>query len=389
MQFDAKTSAYFIELLRGALHHTAVRTKPQDVSWIDIFEFAKSQSLSYMTYSAIRKAGFDIGDELEQEWSTLNSRTLVSFFNQEYACEQLCKKFADAGIRSMPLKGSVICKLFPAPEMREMCDLDILVQPEDLERVHEIMLAEGYTFMEEKTTSHNREYHKLPYLNVEIHTYLVAQENRMFSYYADYWDRASYDNDGLICRMPWDDCYIFMMAHAYKHFFVHGTGVRSVLDVYIMREKLKDVLDRDCIVSELKKLEILGFAERFERLAACWFAEEKTEIPPELQHYHYRVLESGTYGDNAMKSTALKIMQDGKSFRTAKLMMGFSKVFPSYSNMKQGYPCLKYVPFLLPLFWVLRWIKTSLVMPKKISTYFKKLKGLSLSGDSSDSEERR
>ena len=389
MRIDAKTSEYFLELLRSALHDRPALPKPQDVSWYDIFEFAKSQSLSYMAYCAIRKSGFDISDELKQEWSTNNSRILVSYFNQEYECDRLCRELSDAGIRNMPLKGSVICKLFPAPEMREMCDLDILVKPEDLERVHNMMLADGYSYIEDHTTSHNREYHKLPYLNVEIHTYLVAQENRMFSYYSDYWGRAAYEDDGLICRMPWDDCYIFMMAHSYKHFFAHGTGIRSVLDVYIMRDKLKDVLHLDFIAGELKKLGIIGFAESFERLAAAWFAGETTELPEELQHYHYRVLESGTYGDNAMKSTALKIMQDGKSFRTAKLIMAFSKVFPSYSNMKLGYPCLKYVPFLLPLFWVVRWIKTVLVMPKKISAFFKKLRGLSLSGDGSDSKERR
>lgn len=380
MHFDAKTSEYFLELLRSALHNRPAQTKPQDVSWNDLFEFAKSQSLSYMAYCAIRKSGFDIGDELEQEWSTRNSRTLVSYFNQEYECGRLCRELSDAGIRNMPLKGSQISKLYPEPEMREMCDLDILVKPEDLERVHQMMLADDYTYMEEHTTSHNREYHKLPYLNVEVHNYLMPRESPMFSYFENYWDRVGPEDNSLTSRMPWVDCYIFMMAHAYKHFFRVGTGVRSILDIYVMCEQLGAVLDHDCIDREFEKLDILDFARSFERLAACWFAEERTDVPEDLQQYHHRVLESSTYGDNSLITKALKLMQDGKSFKAAKRKMAISKVFPSYAYMKSKFPSLKYVPFLLPIYWVIRWIKTMIAKPKRIRAFFKALWNLSLPG---------
>ena len=380
MRIDAKTSEYFLELLRSALHDRPALPKPQDVSWYDIFEYAKFQSLTYMAYCAIRKSGFDIGDELEQEWSTNNLRILVSYFNQEYECERLCRELSDAGIRNMPLKGSLICKLYPAPEMREMCDLDILVKPEDLERVHNMMLADGYSYIEDHTTSHNREYHKLPYLNVEVHNYLMPRENPMFSYYENYWDRVATEDNSLTCRMPWVDCYIFMIAHAYKHFFRVGTGVRSILDIYVMSEQLGDVLDRGLIDSEFEKLGILDFARGFERLAACWFAEERTDVPKELQHYHYRVLESSTYGDNSLISKALKLMQDGRTFEAAKRNMAFTKVFPSYAYMKSKFPSLKYVPFLLPIYWVIRWIKTVILKPKRIRAFFKALRNLSLPG---------
>lgn len=380
MHFDAKTSEYFLELLRSVLHNRPAQPKPQDVSWNDLFEFAKSHSLSYMAYYAIRESGFTLGDKLEREWTTRNSRTLVSCFNQDYECSRLCKEFSDAGIRNIPLKGSQICKLYPEPEMREMCDLDILVQPEDLERVHQMMLADDYTYVEEHTTSHNREYHKLPYLNVEVHNYLIPRENPMFSYYENYWDKVPGEDNSLTSRMSWDDCYVFMMAHTYKHFFRVGTGIRSILDIYVMREQLKDVLDRAYIAGELEKLGILEFAENFERLAACWFGAEKAEVPAELQQYHYRVLESGTYGDNSLITKVLKLMQGGKTFRAAKRKMAISKVFPSYAYMKSKFPSLKYVPFLLPIYWVIRWIKTMIAKPKRIRASFKALWNLSLPG---------
>lgn len=385
MQFSTTLGEYFIELLRCELHDKVACPKPQEISWNDIFEYAKSQSLSAMAYSAICKSGFDIEPELKNEWKTQCSKNLVKCFNQEHECERICNALSDAGIKNMPLKGSVIRSLFPAPELREMCDLDILIKPEEMERAHAMMLADGYSYIENHTTSHNREYHKLPYMNVEVHTYLVPQEGSLFSYYSDFWDRVLCTDNKLICRMTWNDCYIFLLAHAYKHFFLRGTGIRSVMDIYVMREKLKDVLDRVYIENELKQLEIFEFAEHFERLADCWFGEEESEIPQDLLYYHYRVLESGTYGDfNIMKTQALRHMQDGKSFQSAKRTMAVTKVFPSYKYMKTMYPCLRYLPFLLPLFWVVRWTATLLTKPKKISTYFGKLKNLSLSGDKAE-----
>lgn len=387
MHFDAKTSEYFLELLRSVLHDRTASPKPEDVSWNDLFEYAKSQSLSTMAYRAIQTSGFDIGAELSKEWATLFSRNLVAYVNQEHECERLCKAFSDAGIMNMPLKGSVIRKLFPAPEMREMCDLDILVKPEDIERAHEIMLEKGYDFIEEHTTSHNRDYQKPPYLNVEIHNYLLPRENRLFFYYADYWTKAVYKENDLTCRMGWDDCYVYMIAHTYKHFSQFGTGIRSVLDAYLMRSQLKDILDREYITAQLKILGILDFANSFERLSVAWFEGENNDMPEELQFYNNRVLESGTYGENdILKAKAMKYISEGKSLRYAKRRMAITKVFPSYANMKRKYPCLKYLPFLLPLFWVLRWISTVFAKPKKMITFFKKLKHLSLNGYK---EERR
>lgn len=110
-------------------------------------------------------------------------------------------------------------------------------------------------------------------------------------------------------------------------------------------------------------------------------------MPEELQFYNNRVLESGTYGENdILKAKAMKYISEGKSLRYAKRRMAITKVFPSYANMKRKYPCLKYLPFLLPLFWVLRWISTVFAKPKKMITFFKKLKHLSLNGYK---EERR
>lgn len=382
MQVKLNVAEYFLELLRCALHDRTPAPKPQEVDWADIYQYAKEQSLSTMVYSVIKNTGAELAPELRREWATRYAKNLVKFSNQEHECERICNALSAAGFENMPLKGSVIRKLFPSPEFREMGDLDILVKPETAEAAHEMMLADGYTYLPSHTTSFNREYQKLPYMDVEIHTFLTHQEGEMFTYFSDWWDRALPPEKNLTYKVSWSDCYIFLMAHAYRHFSHSGTGVRSVIDVYVMNQALKDELDRDYVSTELKKLKIDAFASMIERLADCWFAEEKQDVPGDLLSYHYRILGCGTYGDgDDMRRLAFQHIQSGKSFRAAKRTMAVKKIFPSYAYMKTMYPVLGKLPFLLPLFWVVRWFATLFTKPKKISAYFSRLKKLSLTGD--------
>ena len=40
--------------------------------------------------------------------------------------------------------------------------------------------------------------------------------------------------------------------------------------------------------------------------------------------------------------------------KSAKATYVFGRVFPSYREMKHRYPSLKYLPILLPIFWIVR-----------------------------------
>lgn len=382
MQFSTSLGEYFIELLRCALHDKMPLQKPQEIDWNEVFEYAKSQSLSTMAYYVINKAGFDLAPELKDKWGTTYSKNIVKHSNQEHECKRICNALSEAGFENMPLKGSVICNLFPSPELREMGDLDILIKPEAREAVHEMMLSDGYSYLPTHTTSFNREYQRLPYMDVEIHTFLTHQEGEMFSYFSNYWDKALPTDNGLTYKLPWNDFYIFLMAHAYRHFSQRGTGIRSVMDIYVMNSVLRDELDYTYITNEFQKLRIKGFAEHIERLADCWFSQDAQAVPPDLLSYHYRILNCGTYGDDdVMKRQAFMHLQNGKSFRAAKRAMTISKIFPSFQYMRTMYPVLSKIPFLLPLFWVVRWINTLVTKPKKMLTYYSDLKELSLTSD--------
>ena len=44
-----------------------------------------------------------------------------------------------------------------------------------------------------------------------------------------------------------NDAYVYIVAHAYKHFIFSGTGIRKLIDLYVFNEHCKDQLDRKYI----------------------------------------------------------------------------------------------------------------------------------------------
>lgn len=376
MAVDAKASEYLLELLCCGVNDTIPREKPEEISWKAIYAFAKRHSVTALAFYALRARKDELPSALAEEWEEQNAKLLAKYINQEHELAHLCSIFEQKHIPYMPLKGSCIRQFYPSPEMREMCDLDILVQQESEEQTHEIMLANGYSYIASHTTSHNREYHKAPFLNVEIHTALYPQEYAESAYFNDVWTRAERCEGSFAYRLSWNDFFVFAIAHTYKHYYLMGTGIRSVLDVYMMQKVLGEQLNEDYIRAELKKLSMLTFYETISELAKSWFSPEHPVQFDAVEEMGHNILCGTTYGINqgAVQNAVAGYMLRGKSAFGAKMSVARRKAFPSLAFMKSMYPVLEKTPLLLPLCWAARWFRILFTKPKKISEFFRNLR---------------
>lgn len=96
--------------------------------------------------------------------------TVATNLNRCVDFETLSASFTEHGIAHMPVKGYYLRKLYPTPELRTFGDIDLLIHPEDRQKVHNLMLSLGYTVKQdwEPTYSYikDAEYY-------EIHTNLM------------------------------------------------------------------------------------------------------------------------------------------------------------------------------------------------------------------------
>lgn len=123
----------------------------------------------------------------------------------------------------------------------------------------------AYTVKEYNKSNHD-EYEKPPIYNFEMHVSLFP---------GTYKERTEqYENakerllpvDGTAYQFAFtpEDFYVFVLAHAHKHYSHSGTGIRTLADIYVMDRHLGGIMDRDEVEQKLTQL---GIAE-----CPCFFA---------------------------------------------------------------------------------------------------------------------
>jgi len=311
--------------------------------------------------TALESAGvFD--ERFVQEWGKAVRKTAV--MDAERA--RLFSLMDAAGIWHVPLKGCVLEGLYPAYGMRQMSDNDILFDAKYAEEVRDMMLSLGFTCEHFDKGAHDV-YFKEPVCNFELHRMLFAKtyDERTYAYYADAERLFVADGEGTYgMHFSDEDFYVYLMAHAKKHFSSGGTGLRILFDTYVYVRERADAMDWGYVTGELLKLGLTEF-EGTCRDVAVRLIDGGELLPEDLEMLRY-LADSGAYG-----TTGHRIANE--IARRGRLGYFFHRVFMPYETMKTLYPVLDRVPILLPACWVLRLGKGALVKREKVSAELKAL----------------
>lgn len=244
-----------------------------------IYYIAKKHNLVSIMAQAMEKLGFESDSDIWKRWLKEKNQLIYKSVLMDVEREAIQDFFEENNIWYMLLKGMVIRKYYPAPELREMADNDILFDNKYSKEVYDFMTARGY-----KSDDYNKGYHdeylKPPAYNFEMHRQLVSSKERpkWYEYYKDVKSILINDANGKNQFYFSDnDFYVYFIVHTYKHFLNSGMGLRTVLDVYLYLNNLQDKLDFDYIEEQLKKLDAYDFEQTFRSLAFKMFGENAKE----------------------------------------------------------------------------------------------------------------
>ena len=264
------------------------------------------------------------------------------------------------GIRHVALKGSLLQDLYPKYGTREMADVDMLIDPAKREAARELFLARGY-----RVESYGEDIHdvyiKPPVYNFEIHDRLFQSCYPVLAgYYGGIWDRLlPVEGRRFELRFSPEDFYVFFEAHAYKHYHLGGTGVRTLGDQYILDHGMPG-LDLAYVDRELERLGILAYARENRSLAEKLFGAQAPRLE-DLTGSERAALEyclgSNTYGTaaNAMRNRLQDAQKDPGSITGAtKLRYLMGRLFPGREAIREVHPLIYKCPVLLPFYWVWR-----------------------------------
>ncbi len=336
-----------LSLIRAALDDVPVAVQ-EDFSTEEYLSFARTQQIEAILIAGLHKSGISISDEMRKVYI----QAVWMSDRQMAAAQTICAALASAEIDHMPLKGSLLKKLYPSEELRSMGDIDVLIRMEQYDRIREVMSEAGYREILEREHEFvwNRDG-----IQVELHKCLIPAYNEdYYAYFGEGWQYAR--PIGTTCRyeMNTEDTFVYLFTHYAKHYRDAGVGIRQALDLYIYRRTYPQMRE-DYVREKMVLLQLERFYANTMHMLEVWFGtEEHTEASQMISD---RLFASGVFGtrESSLYSGMLKQVNHQGSMKKAKLLNRLERAFLPYSRMCKIYPCLQRHPLLLPLMWVVRW----------------------------------
>ena len=360
-----------------------------------IYYIAKKHNLVSIMAQAMEKLGFESDSDIWKRWLKEKNQLIYKSVLMDVEREAIQDFFEKNNIWYMLLKGMVIRKYYPAPELREMADNDILFDNKYSKEVYEFMTARGY-----KSDDYNKGYHdeylKPPAYNFEMHRQLVSSKERhkWYEYYKDVKSilikdtnenretAANNESNNTSNQFYFsdNDFYVYFIVHTYKHFLNSGMGLRTVLDVYLYVSNLQEKLDFDYIEEQLKKLDAYDFEQTFRSIAFKMFDENLEDrkwwdlFDVKEQEMLSYVLDAGTYG-NLENSVVHKMgYTKGEKKKTSdKARYIFRRLFPSMDTIEEFFPFFYKHKWAIPFLYIYRIGKIPFTRRKKVAGELKEV----------------
>ena len=288
--------------------------------------------------------------ELFSKFYLKEMTAVVRHEKNEFALKELCNALETEGRDYVALKGAVIKWLYPEPWMRMSCDIDVLVEEENVEKLARTLTRKyGYEQLSNATT-HDISLSTPNGVHLELHFSLtqsgsLPKTDRILK---SVWNYA-YTVEGYNhkCELDPEMIVFYHVAHMAKHFLNGGCGVKPFLDLYLIKKNMP--YPEDKLVKLLKSGKLIDFYNQVLGLIGVWFKNNRhTEITKQMENY---VLTGGVYG--TVKNAA--IVKAGKGKSKAKTF--FELMFLPRRNLEVLYPNLKKHRWMYPLYQVKRWFK--------------------------------
>ncbi len=262
---------------------------------------------------------------------------------QQTFLKSLRERLQAAGIDFLLLKGTHVKALYPAPEMRFMVDMDVLVREPDVANAQAQLEALGLQL--HLDNGKDIIYMQKPFLTVELHRTLFQPDDPRYPFFLDVWARAV-PVTGHEYKMSDTELYVYTLAHLAEHYTAAGSCFRPVMDLYLLEKKA--AVDFAAAEARFSEMGLADFAGNVRALCRVLF-------------------------DGAAETDTLRLMGNfillgppvrhaGEASAAAKTSHGrlrrlWHAAFPPLRHMRLRYPVLQKAPFLLPVFWAVRLVQ--------------------------------
>lgn len=314
-----------------------------------LYKISKSHDIGHLIASALNKQKLLTQDEISQKFQKQWMMAVYRYEKINYELKRVSDVLENHGIAFLPLKGSVLRKYYPEPWMRTSCDIDILIHPEDAETAIQVLCEVGFT-LQKSTTTYDYQMIAPGGVHLELHFSLKQDASilQAETILESVWDECELETDKQYHYYMRNEMFLFYhIVHMANHFTYGGCGIRPIIDLWLLTNKME--IDKDKLRFLLSQSKLLEFYDASVELSKVWMENASHgDITLRMEQF---ILTGGVYGNSS--TSALMKAAKGES----KLRSFFKLLFIPRANLEVSYPNLKKHPILLPFYQIKRWFR--------------------------------
>lgn len=362
------TNKQLLEIIKKALKGEKYNKKIENEK--EVLVQADTNALIPLLFSGVEKDVFSL-----ENYERLKKRFLANVYNDDIQKKIIFKIneiFNENKIDHLFLKGTHLKNVYSESFYRPMGDIDVLIKKDKITSSRVIFKKEDFKNYS-RTAEHDVYLYNDYYVEVHRDIYQTENNNDKSSLLRP-WDYAIIDNNYQY-RFDYAFEAVYLLYHLKKHVLSSGIGLRSVLDISVFLAYYEKEINKETLNKLLKEnnLEvffqtILYINDRAFGVNTIFLDEDfSLEIKDYEEILNY-ISSSGTHGKGGnINLMAPRVAKKGKFITFLKL------IFPKWSFMIENYPWLKYLPFLLPVAYIIRGLKHLFFKTKYT---FKKIKSV-------------
>ena len=241
-------------------------------------------------------------------------------------------------------KGTAVASHYPRPSLRTMGDVDFYVSPQDIKRAIDI-LEEAWKVKVEDGESEKHlsfTYKSIPFeLHHRVETFGSAKHQLRFDNLINEGVRHTdtYKVDGGSAQMlPPEEDIITVFKHMFNHLLVEGVGLRQVVDVAVLLNDYRHVVDISVLMERMSRIGYLkAFSATVTMLGdylglpcASYYAAITDNGHKWGRRIFNFIMESGNFGRSAYKNKTASLSRSAETARHAfRHILTLSPLIPS------------------------------------------------------------
>lgn len=347
----------FLRLMGAFLREEAPHF-PEEPDWKAQLELARVHSLSGILGYMVTE--YDLCPSLTPVARNLCMSTISAFTQRDALTRRFSQSLSRQGIDHILMKGYVVKDCYPIPQLRTYGDIDLVIRQEDREKCHAFLVQQGFQVKTDwepvYAYTRGQEFY-------EIHTQLLDADIPgnvwVRQWFSHPWENASVSGEHVY-QFSNEYHFLYLLAHLAKHITGSGAGLRLYMDIALYLRRFGDSMDWGIIRRGLGDMQlttfadsILCFIERYFGIKSPLKANTSEEVLEELANV---TLSGGVFGREGQSSGTLTMKTQSPDATPGGALL--RRLFPSAKTIESRYTYLQKRPWLLPVAWIHRLIRT-------------------------------